>query len=152
MKKWQILKVAALVVAGSAFAQAPPTPAQPAASQGPSARRAAVRHQLLKELNLTNAQKQEVKSIFQQAKQSAQPLRQQLKQNREALAAAAKANDTAQIPQLSQAESNLMGQLIAIRSEAKAKFYNSLTPEQKEKADQVQQMIRQRIGQHRGNG
>ena len=149
MKRFAIF---AALAAGMAFAQAPTAPAQPASSYEPFARRAAVRHRLLEELNLTDAQSEQAQSIFQQAKQSARPVRQQLKQNREALAAAVKANDAAQIRQLSQAEGNLMGQLIAVRAEAKAKFYNTLTPEQKAKADQMHQMIRQRMGQHHSNG
>lgn len=149
MKRFAIF---AALAAGIAFAQAPTAPAQPASSNEPFARRAAARHRLLEELNLTDAQREQLRSIFQQAKQSAQPVRQQLKQNREALAAAVKANDTAQIPRLSQAEGNLMGQLITIRSEAKAKFYNTLTPEQRAKADQIHQMIRQRMGQPHSNG
>ena len=71
-------------------------------------RRAAMRRHLMEALNLTDAQKQQAKTIFQEARQSAQPLRQELRQNRQALAVAVKANDTAKIQQLSQTEGNLL--------------------------------------------
>jgi Spy/CpxP family protein refolding chaperone len=68
-----------------------------------------------------------------------------LKANREALAAAVKANDVAQIHSLSAQRGNLQGQLLGIRSEARAKVYATLTPEQKAKADQIRERVKQRI-------
>ena len=71
---------------------------------------------------------------------------QQLKQNHEALAAAVKANNTAQIESLASQQGALRGQLIAARSEAMAKFYGNLTPEQRNKAERIRERIKQRIG------
>jgi Spy/CpxP family protein refolding chaperone len=102
---------------------------------------------MLRELGLTDAQKQQAKSIFQQARQSAQPLAQQLRANRDALAAAVKANDVAQIHGLSAQQGNLQGQILGIRTEAMAKFYATLTPDQKTKADEFRQKVRQRMQQ-----
>jgi Spy/CpxP family protein refolding chaperone len=107
---------------------------------------------MVRALNLTDSQKQQAKTIFQQAKQNSQSLRQQLKQNREAMAAAVKANDVAQIHSLAAQHGNLQGQMLGIRSEAMAKFYTTLTPEQKAKADQMQQRRKQRMGQRKANG
>ena len=90
-------------------------------------------------LNLTDTQKTQAKSIFQDAKQSAQPVRQQLMQTRQALRAAVQANDAAQIQQLSTSEGSQMGQLTAIRSSAMAKVYQILTPDQQQKLAQLQQ-------------
>lgn len=141
----------AALAAGMAFAQTPapapaPTPAPGKAAMRP---RAVLRRRLLQALNLTDAQKQQAKTIFQQTKQNVQPIAQQAKQNREALAAAVKANDTAQIQHLAAQQGNLQGQVLAMRSESMAKFYATLTPEQRAKAEQIQQKIRQRIGQRR---
>jgi len=141
----------AALAAGMAFSQdaAPaPTPQPPQA--GTTRLRAGVRRRLLQALGLSDAQKQQAKTIFQQARQSAQPLAAQLQQNRQALAAAVKANDTAQIQQLSAQQGTLHGQVLAIRSEAMAKLYAILTPEQRTKADQIQQNIQQRIKQRQG--
>jgi Spy/CpxP family protein refolding chaperone len=101
----------------------------------------------MSELNLTDAQKTQAKSIFQGARQSAEPVRQQLIETRKSLRAAIKANDTAQIQQLSAAEGKEIGELTAIRGSAFAKVYQTLTPEQKQKADALEQA---RHARHQG--
>jgi Spy/CpxP family protein refolding chaperone len=132
----------AALAAGMAFAQAPATPGQPGAAAAAHPARRAIEARMMRQLGLTDAQKQQAKSIFQQARQSAQPVAQQLRANREALNAAVKANDTAQIQNLSAQQGNLHGQLVGIRTGAMAKFYATLTPEQKAKADEFRQKIR----------
>jgi periplasmic protein CpxP/Spy len=142
------------LAAGMAFAQSQAPAPQPAPGQGGGkakfARRAAGRRRMMQALNLTDAQKQQAKSIFQQARETAQPLRAQLKQSREAMAAAAKVGNTAQIQQLATDQGNLLGRMIAVRTEAMAKFYNTLTSEQRAKADQIQQRMHQRMQQRFG--
>jgi Spy/CpxP family protein refolding chaperone len=96
-------------------------------------------------LDLTAAQKETAKGIFDQAKTSAQPIRDQLKQNHEAMAAAIKAGKSeAELTQLATQEGTLMGQLAAIRAKAFSSFYAQLTPEQKTKADQLHQDMKAR--------
>ena len=92
----------------------------------------------LSSLNLTPAQRAQEKSIFQEARQSAQPLRQQLRETRQSLRAAVQANNTEQIQQLAQTEGSELGQLMAIRSTAMAKVYQTLTPEQQQKLNDLQ--------------
>jgi len=108
-----------------------------------------LRRRIMQALNLTDAQKQQARAIFQGAKANAQPIRQQLQQNREAFAAAVKANDTAQIQALAVQRGTLMGQVAAIRGQSMAKFYSTLTPDQRTKADQIRERIQQRIQQRR---
>jgi len=96
----------------------------------------------LSRLNLTPAQQAQEKAIFQEARQSAQPLRQQLRQTRESLRAAVEANNTAQIQQLASTQGGELGQLMAIRSTAMAKVYQTLTP------DQQQQLAALRAARH----
>jgi Spy/CpxP family protein refolding chaperone len=97
-------------------------------------------------LNLTAAQKQQAQTIFQQAQLSAQPIRQELKQNREKLSAAAKmSNSEADIQNLATERGRLLGKLIAIRTEASAKFYQLLTPEQRVKDEQLHQQLREKM-------
>jgi len=98
----------------------------------------------MSELNLTDAQKAQAKSIFQGARQSAQPVRPQLLETRMSLRAAIQANDSAQIQQLSATEGNEIGQLTAIRGSAFAKVYQTLTPDQKQKAEALEQARRAR--------
>ena len=73
------------------------------------------------------------------------PIRQEMRQNREALAAAVKANNTAQIERLSVQQGNLIGKTLAIKTQARAKFYATLTPEQRMKADQMFEQMRSRM-------
>lgn len=140
MKHLTKIATIAAMAAGMALAQTPAAPAQPRRGH-------AMRQRMMQALDLTNSQKQQAKAIFQQARQNAEPLKTQLKQNREALAAAVKANDTAQIHSLSIQRGNLEGQMLGIRSEARAKFYATLTPEQKAKADQMRARFKTRMQQ-----
>jgi Spy/CpxP family protein refolding chaperone len=128
---------AAALAAGMAFAQAPA-----AGNVGRSHARAG---RMFQQLNLTDAQKAQAKTVFQQARQSSQALMQQLKTNREALGAAVKANNVAQIDTLAKEQGILHGQLLAVRSEAMAKVYATLTPEQKAKADELRQQRHERM-------
>jgi Spy/CpxP family protein refolding chaperone len=116
-----------------------------------------VRRRIAQALNLTDAQKQQAQAIIQQTRQTVQPLRQQSKQNRQALMAAIQAGKgDVEIHQLALTQGNLAGQLAAARLEALAKFYSTLTPEQRAKADlmgqKLRQMIRQRIQQRVSQG
>ena len=95
-------------------------------------------------LNLTDAQQTEMKSIFAEARQSSQPVRQQLRQTRQALDAAVKADDSAQIQQLSATQGAQMGQLAAIRATANAKMFKILTPEQQQKLSTLKASMHQR--------
>jgi len=92
------------------------------------------------QLGLTDAQKAQAKAIFQAAWQSAKPVRQELRQERQAVQAAIKAGKSAQeIEQLAKVEGTDMGQLAAIRASAFAKFYSTLTPDQKQKLESLHQ-------------
>jgi protein CpxP len=152
-RHWMKLSAVAALAAVMAMAQTTADPAQPAQPARPGRARMAARrggfvlHRMVQALGLTDAQKTQAKSIFQAARQSGRPVRQQMMQNRQALSAAVKANDTAQIQSLTSQQGVLAGQLAANRAEAMAKFYAMLTPDQKAKADQMQQKIQQRIQQ-----
>jgi protein CpxP len=146
--KRPLIKFAAVtaLASGMMFAQAP----SPSPNPNPQARpHNFIRQRMARvaqQLNLTDAQKQQAKTIFQQARQTAQPVREQLNQNRQALAEAAKAGtNEAAIQQLSVQQGNLLGQMVAVRTEAFAKFYATLTPEQRTKADQMRQQFQQRM-------
>jgi Spy/CpxP family protein refolding chaperone len=126
------MAVAALGTA-SLFAQTPP-PARHNHQHG----------QLAAALNLTDAQKTQMKSIFQASRQSAQPVRQQLKQTRQSLQAAVKAGDSNQIQQLAATEGTELGQLAAIHASARAQMFKMLTPEQQQKLSTLQAAMHSR--------
>jgi Spy/CpxP family protein refolding chaperone len=102
---------------------------------------------MMQALNLTVAQKEQAKTIFDDARLKAQPIRQEMHQNREALYKAMKANDTALIERLSTQQGTLRGKMVTIRSLAMAKFFSILTPEQRTKADQIHQEMQTRMRQ-----
>ena len=120
--------------AASLFAQTPP-PARHSQRHDHFAKMAAA-------LNLTDTQKSEMKSIFQEARQSAQPVRQQLKQTRQSLQAAVQAGNSDQIQQLSATEGTEIGQLAAIHASARAKMFKMLTPDQQQKLPTLQASMR----------
>lgn len=88
---------------------------------------------------LTDSQKAQAKTVFEQARQTSQPVRQQLRENRKLLRAAVQSGDTAKIQQVSATEGSEIGQLMAIRSSAFSKVYQNLTPDQKQKLAEMQQ-------------
>ena len=132
-KKMGAWMAVAALGAASLFAQTPP----PARHNRQHALLAAA-------LNLTDAQKSQMKSIFQEAHQSAQPIRQQLKQTRQSLQAAVKAGDSNQIQQLASTEGTEMGQLAAIHASARAQMFKMLTPEQQQKLSTIQASMHSR--------
>jgi Spy/CpxP family protein refolding chaperone len=103
-------------------------------------------------LNLSDAQKTQIKSIFQESRDAAKPVRQDLMATRQSLAAAVKAGDTATIQQLSATVGNDLGQLGSIHSSAMAKVYKTLTPDQQQKWDSLEQARRPHFGGHMRGG
>lgn len=85
-------------------------------------------------LGLTDAQKTQAQTIFDNAKTAAQPITDQLKQARTSLEAAIKAGQPVQ--SLAATQGNLLGQLIAIQANARVQFRAILTPDQLAKLDQ----------------
>jgi Spy/CpxP family protein refolding chaperone len=147
--QYSFMKYAALIAlaVGAVSAQAPANNSQPSAPN-----RQGHLERMAQSLNLTDSQKEQARTIFQQARQSAQPIRQELRRNREKLTAAVKAgNSEAEIQKLAGEQGRLLGQLVAIRTESSAKFYQILTPEQRIKADQMDEQFKQKV-RSRGRG
>lgn len=104
-------------------------------------------------LDLTPDQQAKTKAIMADAKQAAQPIQEQLKQGHQALADAVKAGKSdADIERLSNSQGVLMGQMIAIHTKAFEKVYALLTPEQRQKADQLHERMKGMFQQHFGRG
>ena len=134
------------MAAGMAFAQAP---ARPAAGRA-QAVQARIQQRLMKVLALTDAQKAQAKTIRQATREQVQSMAPQLKQQRQALNAAVQAGDTTKIQQLSLEVGNLQGHVLAVRSAGKAQFFALLTPEQKTKAAEFRQKVKQVLGGNKG--
>jgi len=87
-------------------------------------------------LGLTDAQKSQAKTIFQNSHQTSKPVADQLRQDRQALQAAIQAGKSDQeLQQLAAAEGADVGKLAGIRASAAAKFRAILTPDQQQKLD-----------------
>jgi len=142
--------VTALAV-GIVFAQVPTGSLQGRAAnaaEGPHSPIGGHLDEITQVLNLTDSQKAQARTIFEQAGQSAEPILQDLKENREKLDAAAKAsNSEGDIQQLATEQGRLLGQLIGIHTVATAKFYQMLTPEQRAKVDQMHEQQKARSGE-----
>jgi len=105
---------------------------------------------LAKELNLTDAQKQQIKTIMQSQRTAMRPVMQQLAQNRIAVlnATASGAFDQAKVQSLASQRAQLMSQLMVQRASVHSQIYNQvLTADQKAKADQLRQSQIARINQ-----
>ena len=145
--KRQFLKLAAggVLATGLVFAQAPAPSPSPNSQTGRHDFVRRHRERMAQALNLTEAQKAQAKTIFQQAREAGKPVRGQLKENRRALSLAAKSGKSdADIQRLAVEKGKLTAKMTAIRTEAFEKFYGTLNPEQRNKLDQMQQQFHQR--------
>ncbi|HUB31624.1 MAG TPA: Spy/CpxP family protein refolding chaperone [Bryobacteraceae bacterium] len=146
---WMRWGAAAALTAGMAFAQAPATgnPQAPAGQRQQMTRqqrREQFEERMSRELNLTPAQQQQAKDIFGRMRDNAKPIREEMRRNRDALETAIQANNTRDIHSLTAKQATLLGQLMEMRADARAKFYTILTPEQKVKAQQIEHRMRER--------
>jgi Spy/CpxP family protein refolding chaperone len=145
----------AAVAAGLTFAQGPaPTTPAPGPGQGQQRHwRGHMGGRLANYLNLTDAQKEQSKQIFQAAANESQPLRDQMREVRKQLAEAVKTNAPAdQINQLAATVGDLTSKLTVIHTKAFAQFYNILTPDQRTKFDAGIDRFLNRGGFGRGMG
>ena len=113
--------------------------------QKPAVRHQGLMSQMETVLAMTPTQRDQARAAFDQARQSARRIRQQLRETSKSLQAAIRSDDTAQIKQLSTTEGQEIGQLMAIRSVAFATVYNTLTPDQKERADALRRIMARRF-------
>ncbi len=101
------------------------------------------------ELNLTETQQAQIKTILDAEKAKIQPLRQQLRQNRLDQAGSMTSNfDEAQVRAFAGKQAQLMTDLAVERERAKSQIFAVLTPDQRQKAVALMQDHRQRR-QHR---
>jgi len=100
---------------------------------------------MAKELNLTDAQQAQIKSILQAERAKTQPIMQQLHKNEQAQDTAVNGNfDEAKAQAFAAGQAQLMSNLIVEKQRTKAQIYAVLTPEQREKAQTLMQQREQR--------
>lgn len=106
-----------------------------------------LRH-MTKELNLTTDQQNQIKSIMQAEKTKTRPLMQQMRQNEQQQNAAINGNfDEAQARAFATKQAQIMSDLIVEKQRTKSQIYAVLTPEQRQKAQQLMQERQQKMQQ-----
>ena len=99
---------------------------------------------MFRQLDLTDDQKGKVKEIFEANKGTVQPLMEQLKANHEKIAAL-NGSDDAQLQTLAKQQGALIAQMIVAREHVKSEVFAILTDEQKAKAEQMRDQMKQRF-------
>ena len=106
---------------------------------------------MLKRLDLTSDQQAKVKEIFEANKGTVQPIFTQLKANHEKLNALGGNFDEGQVSAIAKEQGDLTSQLVVARQKVKSQIFAILTDDQKAKAAQLQQEMKQRF-QNRTKG
>ena len=140
----------AVLAAGMIFAQTGTTPVpNPPAGHTQGFHRRPMFARLARRLNLTDAQRQQAKGIFQGLHAQAQPVRAQLQQSRVALMDAAVAGkSTDELNQIAQAQASQTAQLSVLRAQAFGKFYSILTPAQQQEFQTMRSNMQARRAAH----
>lgn len=108
-------------------------------------RRGWILQRMTKQLNLTEAQQQQVKTILQAERTKIQPAMQQLRQNQQAENAAITGQfDEAKARDFAQKQAALITDITVEKERTKSQIYALLTPEQRQKALQLMQQRQQR--------
>jgi Spy/CpxP family protein refolding chaperone len=149
-KFWSVaVALLALVLCGTAiFSYAQQNEA--ASTSGWSGHRQGHMGFMARELNLTDAQKQQIKTMMQSQHATMRPLMQQLAENRKALLAvtANGAFDQAKVQAIANQQSQAMAQLMVQKASIQHQIYTQvLTPEQRTQADQMREKQMARIDQ-----
>ena len=99
---------------------------------------------MFRQLNLTDDQKAKGKEIFEASIGSIQPIREQMKANHEKLASL-NGSDEDQLQALAKQQGDLMAQMIVAREHVKSQIFAILTDEQKTKATQLRDQMKERF-------
>jgi periplasmic protein CpxP/Spy len=101
---------------------------------------------MLRGLDLTDAQKAQVKEIMEASRAKVQPIRESMKANRQKLneTTANGAFNETQVQSLATEQANLSAQLLVERTRVKSQIFALLTPEQKAKAAELKSQMKER--------
>jgi Spy/CpxP family protein refolding chaperone len=142
-----LLKVIAFLALTSVFVSAqhrtPPDPAEMA------------QHHinfLTKQLSLSPQQQQQATTIFSEVSNNAKATHDQMRTAHDSLKAAIQKNDTAGIQQAANTIGNLTAQMTVAHAKAQAAFYQTLTPEQQTKMNDLESHRGMGMRGHGGHG
>ncbi len=135
---------------GTAAGSAAPAAAANSTDDGPLAHPVARRvfARVASELKLTDAQQTEIKQIVGDELAAARPLFEKLRENRKQLREAGGGGqfDEARVRSLAAEQGQTLSELIVAKERAKAKIFNVLTPEQRERAGELLDRFEERRG------
>ena len=116
----------------------------------PFLRLAGMLRHVAEELGITEAQRDEIRSILEDARDEVAPLRTALRDNRDAIKAAAtpESYDPAAVATLAGVHGELTTELVLIGSRVRVDIMNVLTVEQREQLEALKQERRARLGRH----
>ena len=100
---------------------------------------------MLRQLNLTDDQKSKVKDILETNRSAVEPIREAMKANHEKLAALNGNYDEEQVSAIAKEQGDLTAQMIVARQRVKSQIFAILTDEQKAKAAQLHDAMKQRF-------
>ncbi len=102
---------------------------------------------LSKKLNLSDAQKEQVKQILETSKTKVQPLMENMKSIHQQLAAATADGqfDEAQVQALANQQADIMAQMIVEKERTKSQIFALLTPEQQAQAKQLKEQMKEKL-------
>lgn len=104
---------------------------------------------MAKKLNLTDAQKEQVKQISEASRAKIKPLMEQMKANRQQLKSLTENGqfDEAQIQNVANQQGVISAQLIVEKTRVKAQMFQILTPEQKAQAAALKEQMKEKMKQ-----
>ena len=108
---------------------------------------------LLRGLDLTDAQKEQVKSIISASREGSKPLREQVQANHKQIQALSENGsfDEAAVSELANRQGALHAQMIVERERVKSQIFAILTPEQKAKAAEMKAQFKQKMQERMKN-
>lgn len=131
-KKFFMVTAGVLALAAGMYAAVAQTVAQ---SQGKQGHQGRMLQRMTEQLNLTETQQAQIKTILQTEKTKIQPLRQQLRQNRLAQTSAVTGTfDETQVRLFATKQAQIIADLTVERERTKSQIYAVLTPDQRQKA------------------
>jgi Spy/CpxP family protein refolding chaperone len=136
-KRKMKVKYLSVVILAAAMATSAPAQTQPKPPSPSEVAKHKVKT-LTTLLSLTSAQQQQATTIYTNAAQSEQTIMQGEKEMHDNLHAAIKNNDSATIDQVAATMAQSMAQLTSIKAKADAAFYQTLTPDQQTKLNDLE--------------
>jgi periplasmic protein CpxP/Spy len=153
---WKLVAVAVIIggIGAGVYAQQQPPPSGPVGGwQGPGMRGRGPMGRVgiaLGQLNLTDEQKQQVKSIFEGHKADFQALADRARPARQAMADAIASGDEAAVRQRSTEMGAVQTERAVLAAKVRNEVFKILTPEQQQKAQALRQQFQQRMEHRRG--